>query len=68
MRLKPHLRTVFLLVNLMILLLPIGGVAVLRIYESELIRLTESELIAQGAFVSALFRDELLRALNYGNP
>ncbi len=68
MRLRPHLRTVFLLVNLLILLLPIGGIAVLRIYESELIRLTESELIAQGAFVSALFRDELLRVLNSGNP
>jgi len=64
MRLKPHLRTVFLLVNMIILLLPIGGIAVLRIYESELIRRTESELIAQGAFVSALFRDEVLRVLS----
>lgn len=62
MRFKPHLRTVFLLVNMLILLLPLGGEAILRIYESELIRLTESELIAQGAFVSAFFREALLRA------
>jgi two-component system OmpR family response regulator len=36
--------------------LPLGGIAVLRVYESALIRQTESELIAQGVFVAASYR------------
>jgi signal transduction histidine kinase len=34
----------------------LGGIFALRIYESALVRQTESELIAQGAFVSATYR------------
>lgn len=60
---RPHLRTVFLLVNITILLLPLGGIAILRLYESELIRQTESELIAQGAVVAAAYREELVSVL-----
>jgi len=48
-------------VNTVILLLPLGGIAILGLYENELVRLTETELIAQGAVVSAGFREELLR-------
>ena len=47
--------------NLVVLLLPLGGIAVLRIYESALVRQTETELIAQGAFVAAAYRDRLDR-------
>ena len=58
---RPRLRTILLIVNLVILALPLGGIWVLRIYESALIRQTESELIAQGAFVAASYRAILMR-------
>jgi len=56
-------RSILFVVNVLILLLPLGGIAGLRLYENELIRRTESELIAQGAFVNAAWRDALLREL-----
>ncbi len=59
---RPRLRTVLLLVNLLILLLPLGGIAALGLYESELTRGTEAELLAQGALVRGLFREAYLRA------
>lgn len=59
----PRVRSILLTVNLLILLLPLGGIAGLRLYENELIRRTESELIAQGAFVKAAWREALLREL-----
>jgi signal transduction histidine kinase len=58
---RPRLRTIFLIVNLLILLLPVGSVAMLRLYESELIRRTQAELIAQGALVAAMYRREYER-------
>lgn len=64
---KPRLRTVLLIINLVILLLPLAGIGVLRLYESELVRRTESELIAQGTLVGAAYREELLRQLSPGN-
>jgi signal transduction histidine kinase len=54
--LRPRLRTILLLINLIVLALPLAGIAVLRIYESALIRQTESELIAQGAFISSTYQ------------
>lgn len=53
---RPRLSHVLILIHLVILVLPLGGIAVLRVYESALIRQTESELIAQGVFVSATYR------------
>lgn len=44
-------------------MLPLGGIGVLRVYESALVRQTESELVAQGAFVSASFNASLKRQL-----
>ena len=44
-----RLRSILLLTNLVILALPLGGIIWLRLYESALIRQTESELIAQAA-------------------
>ncbi len=54
---RPRLRTVLLLVNVLILLLPVGGIAILRLYENELIRRTESELIVQGAVVREFYTE-----------
>jgi signal transduction histidine kinase len=76
---RPRLATVLVLITLVIGLLPLGGLFVLRIYESALIRQTESELIAQGALVAASYRAQFERITtarngklavpaDYGNP
>ena len=53
---RVRLRTVILVVSLFVLVLPLAGIQVLRLYESSLVRQTESELIAQAALVAATFR------------
>ena len=60
-RRRPRLRTVLLAVNFLVLLLPVAGIVALRLYENELIRSTESQLIVQGAIVREAFRLEYLR-------
>ncbi len=78
---RVRLRTILLLINLMILALPLGGIFWLRIYESALVRQTQSELIAQGVFVASTFDAIFTRltapqpgvkatldAARYGNP
>jgi signal transduction histidine kinase len=55
MRRRLSIGTILLLMNLVILLLPLSGILALRLYESALIRQTESELIAQGALVAAAY-------------
>jgi signal transduction histidine kinase len=68
---QPRLRTVLLIINIGIILLPLGGIGVLRLYEGELIRRTETELIAQGVLIAAAYRQELARAsssLHAGHP
>ncbi len=79
-RYQPSLRTLFLAVSLIVLLLPLGGIAALRLYETSLVQRTESALISQGALVAAAYHEELLRRLagaaaddpvnhaGYGNP
>jgi signal transduction histidine kinase len=70
------IRRILVLVSLFFLLLPVGSIYFLRIYESALIRQTESELISQGAFVAALYRHEVrqildekkLEPMQYGVP
>lgn len=64
---RPRLRTILLLVNLLVLALPLGGIGVLRLYESALIRQTETELIAQGAVIAAAWRAALLRVAPAGD-
>jgi len=53
---KPRIRTVLLAGSLLILLAPLGGVWLLRLYESALIRQTETELISQAAVIAAVYR------------
>jgi len=57
---RPRLRTILLVGNLVLLALPLAGIFLLRIYESALIRQTESELIAQAAVLSAAYRQAWL--------
>jgi signal transduction histidine kinase len=61
--LTPRLRNVLLVVNLTVMLLPLGGITFLRLYESEIIRQKETALFAQGALVAAVFRSEVTKAL-----
>lgn len=56
----PSLRGVLLLVLLSVLILPLGAVYFFRIFENELVRQTEQELIAQSAVMAATLR-HLLR-------
>jgi signal transduction histidine kinase len=65
---RPRLATVLVMITLVIGLLPLGGVAVLRIYESALVRQTESELLAQGALIVASYAAQLERAAAYLKP
>ena len=58
---RVRLRTVLILVNLFVLALPLAGVQVLRIYESALVRQTESELIAQGVAIASFYRASFQR-------
>lgn len=55
MRRRLSVGTILLLMNLIMLALPLSGILALRLYESALIRQTESELIAQGALVAASY-------------
>lgn len=53
------LRTILLIVNLVLLLLPVAGIVFFRIYENELVKQTELELISQAAFVAAAYKQEV---------
>jgi signal transduction histidine kinase len=64
---RPRLSTILLFINLGILLLPLGCISALRLYESELVRRTESELISQGTLIGAAYREELLRLFSSAN-
>ena len=54
---RPRLRSVLILVNLVILALPLAGIQLMRLYESALVRQTESALQAQAAFIAAFYRN-----------
>ncbi len=62
-RWTPRLRTVLVSVNLLILVILVGGIVLLRLYESVLVRRTEAELIAQAAHVAAAYRVAVEREL-----
>jgi signal transduction histidine kinase len=53
---RPPLRLLLLASFLLVMALPLAGLWFLRIYESALVRQTESELIAQAAVVSGAWR------------
>lgn len=67
---RPRLRTVLLIVNLAVVALPLGGIFFFRIYENQLVRQTESELISQAAVIAATYRQKIFELLpdhrNYG--
>jgi len=56
---RPKLQTVFIIISLIILCLPLTGISILRLYESALIRQTESSLIAQASWLIADYKQRL---------
>jgi len=54
-----RLRSILLIVNLVVLLLPLGSIVFFRFYENQLVHQTELELISQGAVLSSVFLHEL---------
>lgn len=54
-----RLRSILLLVNLTVLLLPLLSLFFLRIYENELVRQTEIELISQASILSSVIRQRI---------
>ncbi len=53
------LRTILLAVSLTVLVIPAGGIYIFRIYEGELVKQSELELIAQAALIAALYKSEV---------
>lgn len=67
-----RLRTILLIVNIMVFMLPLAGVMFFRLYENALVQQTENELITQAAVLAAVYKGEILRRLPenelYGVP
>lgn len=61
-RWRPSVGSALLALAVAALLVPLSGLWVLRLYESALIRQTESELIAQSAVIAAVYRTGWLAA------
>ena len=61
LRQPPRLWTLLLASNLAVLALPVTGLWAMRLYESALVRQTESELVSQAVVWAAAFRQELRR-------
>jgi len=58
------LRTILLAVSLAVLVIPLGGIYIFRIYEGELVKQTEVELIAQAALIAAVYKNEVEALVN----
>jgi signal transduction histidine kinase len=59
---RPRIRFVVLAILLTVMALPLVGLFFFRIYENQLIRQTEAELIGQGAAIAAIYAQELRQA------
>jgi len=62
-----RLRTILLIVNLSVLVLPLCSMFFFRIYENSLVRQTETELISQAAFVSSVYKAEIKKLIENNN-
>ncbi|MEP7454907.1 ATP-binding protein [Phyllobacterium sp. SB3] len=61
-KLRPRLRLVVLALLLAVMLLPLAGLFFFRIYENQLVRETEAELIAQSVVIAAVYSHNLREA------
>jgi signal transduction histidine kinase len=69
---KYRLRTILLVVNLTVLILPLGSIFFFRIFENLLVRQTELELISQAAVISSIYKNQIIHSMfdpdSYGKP
>ncbi len=69
---KYRLRTILLVVNLTVLILPLGSIFFFRIFENLLVRQTELELISQAAVISSIYKNQIVHSMfdpnSYGKP
>lgn len=56
---RPRLATIVVAILIMVMALPLVGLFFFRLYENQLIRQTEAELIAQGAALGAIYAQEV---------
>ncbi|QPC90038.1 ATP-binding protein [Mesorhizobium sp. INR15] len=56
---RPRLATVVIAILVLVMALPLVGLFFFRLYENQLIRQTEAELIAQGAAVAAIYAQDV---------
>lgn len=63
---RPTLGQIVFAVLAMVMTLPLMGLFIFRLYDNQLIRQTEAELIAQGTVLSAVFAREVEEQLPYG--
>jgi signal transduction histidine kinase len=59
---RPRLATVVVAILMLVMALPLVGLFFFRLYENQLIRQTEAELIAQGAVISAFYAQAVREA------
>ncbi len=64
----PRLRTVLLIANVTIMILPLGSLAFLRVYEAEMVRQKEAALFSQGSYVASIFQEMLPTSAAPGVP
>ena len=60
---KYRLRTILLVVNLTVLILPLGSIFFFRIFENLLVRQTELELISQAAVISSMYKNQIVHSM-----
>jgi signal transduction histidine kinase len=69
---RPRLATIVVAILIVVMALPLVGLFFFRLYENQLIRQTEAELIAQGAALAAIYaqdiRDAGIPAQKLGAP
>jgi signal transduction histidine kinase len=58
------LRTLFVLLGLLVLFIAGAGLLLFRVYDNQLIRQTEAELVAQGTSIASVFKQGLLDRLD----
>ncbi len=59
---RPSIRTILFSVNIVVLLLPLASLVFLRLYDNQLVRETEAELISQAAVLGTVFQKSVIRA------
>jgi len=59
MKIRLRLSYIFILINSIILSLPVVGIALMKLYDSTLIRQTENSLITQAVMLSSIYTKEL---------